>query len=267
MGTAALRPANPRAAWRSVAIPDEHGGWGLTAEPALLGLLVAPSSPGVLLAVAALVAFMVRSPLKVVLVDRWRRRRLPRTRLAARIAALELAALLVLATMTVLLAGPTWITPVALALPLVGIELCFDMRSRSRRLLPEVCGAVGIASVAASIVLAGGDGPKLAASLWLVLAARAIASIPFVRVQIGRLRNGARSVTTSDRAQIAGAVVAAVAISVDGGVALGAVAVLALLVAQLVWVRRPPVPAKVLGLRQLFLGVAVVVITALGVSL
>ena len=72
--------------------------------------------------------------------------------------------------------------------------------------------------------------------------------------------------TTSDRAQIAGAVVAAVAVSVDRGVALGALAVLALLVAQLVWVRRPPVPAKVLGLRQLFLGVAVVAITALGVA-
>ena len=94
VSTSALPPAKPRAAWRSVAIPDEHGGWGLTAEPVLLGLLVAPSWPGVLLAVAAFVAFMVRSPLKVVLVDRWRRRRLPRTRLAARIAAVELAGLL-----------------------------------------------------------------------------------------------------------------------------------------------------------------------------
>ena len=52
----------PRAAWRSVAIPDEHGGWGLTAEPVLLGLLVAPSWPGALLGVAAFVAFLVRSP-------------------------------------------------------------------------------------------------------------------------------------------------------------------------------------------------------------
>ncbi|MGH8978936.1 MAG: YwiC-like family protein, partial [Acidimicrobiia bacterium] len=86
--------AQPRAPWRSVAIPDEHGGWGLTAEPALLGLLVAPSWAGVLLAAAAFLAFMVRTPLKVVLVDQWRRRRLPRTRVAARIAAVELAALL-----------------------------------------------------------------------------------------------------------------------------------------------------------------------------
>ena len=264
--TSTFAPARPRAAWRSVAIPDEHGGWGLTAEPVLLGLLVAPSWPGVLLAVAAFVAFMVRSPVKVVLVDRWRRRRLPRTRLAARIATAELAVLLALATSTVVLAGWAWLAPVALALPLVGIELWFDMRSRSRRLLPEVCGAVGIASVAASIALAGGEGARLAAALWLLLAARVIAAIPFVRVQIGRLRDAARSVKTSDLAQIAGAVVAAVAVSVDRSVALGAMAVAALLVAQLVWVRRPPVPAKVLGLRQLFLGVAVVAITALGIA-
>ncbi|MGH8979061.1 MAG: YwiC-like family protein, partial [Acidimicrobiia bacterium] len=85
-------------------------------------------------------------------------------------------------------------------------------------------------------------------------------------VQIGRLRDGARSVMTSDRAQVAGAVVAVVAVALDHGVVLGALAVAALLVAQLLWVRRPPVPAKVLGLRQLFLGLAVVAITALGVA-
>jgi hypothetical protein len=52
---------------------------------------------------------------------------------------------------------------------------------------------------------------------------------------------------------------------VDAAVLAGAVAVAALLVAQVRWVRAPAVPAKVLGLRQLVLGLAVVVITALGV--
>jgi hypothetical protein len=36
-------PARARWAWRVVALPDEHGGWSLSANPALLGLLVAPS--------------------------------------------------------------------------------------------------------------------------------------------------------------------------------------------------------------------------------
>jgi hypothetical protein len=69
----------PRPAWRAIALPDEHGGWGLTAEPVLLGLLVAPSWAGAALAVAAFLAFLVRTPLKLVLVDRWRHRWLERS--------------------------------------------------------------------------------------------------------------------------------------------------------------------------------------------
>jgi hypothetical protein len=47
--------------------------------------------------------------------------------------------------------------------------------------------------------------------------------------------------------------------------ALGAAAVWALAAAQLVWIRRPPVPAKALGVCQLVLGLAVVAATATGV--
>lgn len=245
--------AHTRAAWRVVAVPGEHGGWGLTAEPVLLGILVAPSLAGVALGIAALVAFLVRTPLKVVLVDRWRHRWLPRSRLAASIAAAELALLLALAALAVVASGWRWLVPMAIAAPLVTVELWFDMRSRSRRLVPELCGAVGIALAAASVALG------------LVLAARALAAIPFVRVQIDRLRHGSSTVRVSDRSQIIGALVAIVAVSIDPALLAGALAVGALLVAQVVWVRRPPVAAKVLGLRQLLLGLAVVAIAAAGV--
>ena len=46
-----------RAGWRAVAMPSEHGGWGLTLEPVLLGLLVAWSGAGVALGIAAFSAF------------------------------------------------------------------------------------------------------------------------------------------------------------------------------------------------------------------
>ena len=68
--------------WRAVAIPSEHGGWGLTLEPALLGLLVAPSIAGAAIGLAAFLAFLVRTPLKTVLVDRVRHRELDRDRVA-----------------------------------------------------------------------------------------------------------------------------------------------------------------------------------------
>ncbi len=74
------RAPGERSTLRSVAVPSEHGGWGLTLEPGLLGLLVAPGAAGVCLAVAAFVAFLARTPLKVVLVDRRRGRWLGRTR-------------------------------------------------------------------------------------------------------------------------------------------------------------------------------------------
>ncbi len=251
--------------WRAVAVPSEHGGWGLTLEPALLGLLVAPSGAGFALALAAVVAFVARTPVKLVAADLWRRRWLPRTALAATIAAIELVLLGVLAIAAVQWAGWSWLVPVAIAAPLVAVELWFDMRSRSRRLVPELGGAVGIAAVAAAIALADGKPVPLAAGLWLVLAARAVASIPFVRLQIARLRHGAGPVTTSDRAQVCGVAIAALAVVLDRSLALGFAAVLALAAVQAVWVRRPPVPAKVLGVRQLLLGIGLVIVTAVGV--
>jgi hypothetical protein len=261
------RPPRVRAGWRAVALPDEHGGWSLTAEPALLGLLVAPSWAGAALAVAAMVAFVVRTPLKLVLVDRWRRRWLPRTRLAARIAAVELVVLAALAALAGARAGWTWLVPVALAVPLVAVELWFDMRSRGRRLVPELSGAVGIAAVAAAVALAGGEGARLAAALWLVLAARSLATIPFVRVQITRLRRGTGPVALSDRAQLAGGAVALASVAVSPAVAAGAGAVLGLTALQSRWVRRPPVPARTLGFRQLGFGIGLVLVTAVGVWL
>jgi hypothetical protein len=258
-------PVAPRPAWRSVAVPDEHGGWGLTLEPVLLGLLVAPSAAGVALGLAAFVAFLLRTPLKIVLVDRWRHRWLDRSRLALAVAAGEAAVLVLLAGLALAASGAGWLVPVALATPLVALELWFDMRSRSRRLAPELAGAAGIAAVAAAIAVAGGEGARLAGGLWLVAAARAVAAIPFVRVQIDRLRHGTGSVAVSDGASLLGVAVAAGAVVLDDRLAAGAAAVAVLALLQAWQVRRPPVPAKVLGLRQLFLGLAVVVVAAIGV--
>src|SRR5665213_893101 len=55
--TAASRqPVARRSPLRAVAMPTEHGGWGLTAEPVLLGLIVAPSIAGGAIGAAAIVA-------------------------------------------------------------------------------------------------------------------------------------------------------------------------------------------------------------------
>ena len=263
--TQADRDVGVRAGWRAVAMPSEHGGWGLTLEPVLFGLVVARSGAGVALGVAAFTAFLVRTPIKVVAVDLRRGRWLDRSRLALRIAIAELIALGSTVALAVALAGWSWLAPVVVAGPLVAIELSFDLRSRGRRLVPELCGAVGMTAVAASIVLAAGRSSGLATGVWLVLAARAVGAIPFVRVQILRLRRGQGPVWQSDVAQGASVAVATVAVVADSRLLLGLVGVVTLAAAQSVWVRRAPIPAKRLGLRQMGVGLALVAVTAVGV--
>jgi len=252
--------------WRAVAIPTEHGGWGLTLEPVLLGLLLAFSWSGAAIGLVAFLAFLIRTPAKLALIDRRRHRALARSRLAARIAAIETVLLVALAAAALIGSGWHWLLPLAIAAPLFAVELWFDVRSRSRRLLPELCGAVGISAVVASIVIAGDGSGQLAVAAWMILAARASASIPFVRTQIARMRRGAASLGTSDTFQLAGAALALGAAAVDDQVVLGAGAVVALAVAQAVATRRRNIPpVKVIGVRQMAFGLVVVAATAIGV--
>lgn len=264
-GAALTGQARSRSALRTVAVPSEHGGWGLTAEPIALGLLVAPSISGALLGAAALVAFLARTPVKLVLVDRRRQRRLPRSVLARRVASVEIAILAAVLATVALRTGRGWWVPLLVAMPLVTLEMWFDMRSRSRRLAPELCGAMGIASVAAAIARAGGAGWSLSAGLWAVLAARSVFAIPFVRAQVQRLKG--HEVGGGTLALAAGVAVAVVA----GGWAAGPVplasviAVVALAGWGLRSARRPPSPVAVLGASQVAFGLGLVLVTAASV--
>lgn len=261
----ATAEVDERPGWRAVGLPSEHGGWGLTLEPVLLGLLAAWSIAGAALGVAAFLAFLVRTPAKLVAVDVRRRRWLGRSQLALRIATVEAALLLAAIAVATALSGWGWLVPVLVASPLVAVEVWFEVRSRGRRLVPELCGAVAVASVSASIVIAAGAGGRLAAGVWLVLTARVVGAIPFVRVQIFRLRRGAGAVWHSDVAQLVAVAVAVVAVVVDRRLAAGATVVAALAVVQSVWVRRAPMPAKRIGVRQMLIGLVLVVVSAVGI--
>ena len=202
-----VRTADPRATatrptWRTVAIPSEHGGWGLTGEPIALGLVLVFSWAGVAIATAAMLAFLARTPLKLAMVDRRRGRELERSALARRIGVAELFAIAALGTTALLVAGWHWLVPVAVALPLFGVELWFDVRSRGRRLVPELCGAIGMGAVAAAIVVAGDGSIRLAVAAWMILAARSIGAIAFIRTQIARLHRGEVSTRSSDMFQL-----------------------------------------------------------------
>lgn len=255
-----------RSLLRSVAVPTEHGGWGLTAEPVVLGLAVAPSVAGACIGVAAMLAFLARTPLRVVLVDRHRQRDLERTALARRVLFVEVAAIVVLVAAAAMTSADAFWWPAAVAAPLVMVELWFDTRSRSRRLVPELAGTYGICSVVAMILLAGGHHPAEAVAAWLILVGRATTAIPHVRAQIARLHHRPTSSATLLVADGAALAAAVAAVAIDASVAAGAVAV-AMVVAVQRATARTEAPAKVIGIRQTALGLTVVLATAIGIRL
>jgi hypothetical protein len=235
---------------------------------------VAPSLAGLALAVAAVLAFLVRTPLRLVLIGLRRHRHgdAPmspgRERLARQLALVELALLgLALLLAVWLTAEPTWWLPGLAALPLLALTLWHDMRSRSRDLVPEVAGALAFASVASMGALAGGASWPLALGLWLIVGARVGTSIPHVRAQVARLhgrRVDGRAVDVGDAVAL---LLAGAAALVEPALLLGTGAVVALVIVGRVAIARPPIPAKTLGLRQMALGFGLVGATALGVWL
>ncbi len=266
---ASPRAARPRPAWRAVALPAEHGGWGLTAEAVLLGLLVRPSAAGAAVGCAAVLAFLARTPAKLAGVDRLRHRRLERSVLAERIAAAEVALLAGAIAFAAARAHPGWWVPLVASLPLFGVELAYDVRSRGRRLLPELCGAIGMSAVAAAIALAGGSRARLAAAVSVVLLARSLASVPYARAQVLRLRpkHGGEGRTAATVMQLAGAVAGVGASALQRAMWPASAAVGALAAWQLVEMHRPVASAKQVGMRQALAGLVLVAVTVVAVRL
>ncbi|MBT8214633.1 MAG: hypothetical protein KJP12_05350, partial [Acidimicrobiia bacterium] len=150
--------------------------------------------------------------------------------------------------------------------PLAGIGISFDLRSRSRHLLAELTGTLAVASVASAIALAGGAAWGLSIGLWLITGARAVATIPYVRLQLRRRKGQAFQRWGSDLAQVLAVdiVVFGLVIGIVSAPAVVAIAVLGALQVILARTTVPPVP--VIGARQIVFGLAVIVTAGLGAN-
>src|SRR5512134_520374 len=126
-----------RIPWKSVALPAEHGGFGLLGEPVALGLVLAPSLAGAGLAIAAVAAFLARHPFRLMMLDLRKGVRYPRTALAERflLGYLALAAAGLLAALASS-ASPFW-PALAAAAPVGLVALAFDALGRSREAVAE----------------------------------------------------------------------------------------------------------------------------------
>jgi hypothetical protein len=127
---------------------------------------------------------LARHPLKLVIADRRRGRRFPRTPVAERFVILYGVIALVSFIAAVKMGPLGMLWPLTLAAPFAGVQLVYDSMGRGRGLLPELAGSCSIAAVASSLALAGGWQPAVAFALWGVLAARVLPTIVYVRARL-----------------------------------------------------------------------------------
>jgi hypothetical protein len=251
--------------FRSVAFPTEHGGWGFTFEPILLGLLVAPTATGWELGVAATAVFLARRPIKLVTTDLVRRRWLKRSSTALAAAGLYgLIAIAGAAGAVVTREGPFW-WPLIVAMPLALVSLRADAHSQNRGLVPQLSGAVAMGSTVAAITMGAGWGWVPSFGLWGVLATRDVAAIVLARGMVRRFKSKAVPHGPILWVQMA-AILATIGLALaDASPWLSVVAMGLLAVTSIISLRRPPVPARMVGWTQMGVGMIVVLLTALGV--
>jgi hypothetical protein len=265
---AAAVPGAPPAAplrLRAIALPIEHGGWGLLLEPLLVGRLIAPSWAGLGIAQLALFAYLARHPLKIAIGDWTQGRRYARTRAAERFAlAYSAGALLGLPLATQ--GSAWWWTPLALAVPPALFQLVHDVRRRGRALLPELAGSAALGAVAAAAMIAGGADSAGAVAVWLLLSLKGAGAILYVRA---RLRCDRGSVIDRRPPVLAhvGLVAGALGLAATGlgpWLAVPAAAALLARAADGLSGRHAPQRPKAIGFRELGYGVAFALAVAIG---
>ena len=174
-----------RTRWKNVVVPNEHGGWSFVGEPIVLGLLLAPTWGGLALAVAAVVSFLLRHPLRIRLKDGRVGRDTVRARLAERVVAVHAVVLLGAMLVAVSLApSRTVLVPLLVAAPLIVVQLSYDAQGRSRDAVAEIAGVLAMGSLTSSMVMFDGWTLSLAAGPWLALAVKGVATVLYVRARL-----------------------------------------------------------------------------------
>jgi hypothetical protein len=156
MAATQLKASTSSVRIRPIALPVEHGGWGLLLEPVVVGMVLSPSLAGVWFSLAAVSVFLMRHPFKLAIVDWRRNRRYQRTALAERFAILYFIIGTLSLASAIKIAGVDWLLPILLALPFTIVQLFYDTSGRSRALMAELAGSLSV-------------GPSPLRSLWPVV--------------------------------------------------------------------------------------------------
>jgi len=250
---------------KTIALPAEHGGWGLVFEPAVLGLMFAPSIAGLYLALSAVGFFLARHPLTLVMLNR--RRESPRTALARRFAAIYLIIGAAAFIAALIFTQHSFILPLLVAAPFAFVQIAHDWTGKRRVLLAELAGAIAISSLATAIALCGGLPKTVSFALWAIMIAREVPAILYVRATLTRLHRQPATSVPMLLAHVFGAV-SVWFIYQSGLVSLLAVVVMFILLlrAMIIFALAKPnrVTARQLGFSEIAFGAVTVFVLALG---
>lgn len=251
---------------RPIALPTEHGGWSLILEPIALGLWVAPSWAGLLLGIAAFNLFLFRHPFQLAYRDAQRGKRHPRTIWAMRFAVgygslAGVAGLLAF----IVTDHPFW-QVLVVAVPLVSVQVFYDIQRRGRELIPEVVGAMALSLVAPTIALADNWSVGAAVALWVVLLARIVGTIFYVRARL-RLERGENPSPIPAHVAHGVGLVAVIALVIMGEVRWLVVVAIGVLLLRAIyglskW-RKPAPRAAIIGVQEVIFGIVTVTLVAL----
>ena len=166
---------------KGIALPNEHGAWGMLFEPIVAATAIAFSISALWISLAVIAAFLIRQPLKVMLMGMVAKRSTPQAAAASKYLYIYASIFAVAAAGTLAFAPTVRYIPLIIAGPLAAVPVYYDAIGKSRNLAPELAGSVAITSSAAVIALAGGWTPAAALALWAILLVRWVPSIMYVR--------------------------------------------------------------------------------------
>ncbi len=241
------------ASFRTLVLPKEHGSWSFAFEPVALGLLVAPSRAGFVLAAAVAAGFFVRRPLKLATT-------LPATdarRGPARQWALVWSALAFTGIISVsLLASWTALWPLLLCVPFAAIFLWFDLHNDMREAEAELSGSAVFALLPATMATLAGWSAAISLGLAAVMLARSLPTILTVRTYLRRAKG--QPVHLANAIATASAATLAITLLVRQHIVptTAALLVAALLLRTIIFLLslRPNLPAKRIGIFEAALG-------------
>lgn len=243
---------------KAILLPVEHGGWGLTIEPLVAGMIVAPSLAGLAISVAILMAFLARQPFRIV-----SRPGANPERFRIALTALAVEGLIgggMVALALALGAGEALLLLVA-ASPLAFLLLYRDRERRSRDVTAELAAALFMACGGVAIVVAGGEPFAAGLILGAMMAARSIGAVLHVREQVKVMKE--RPSSRSASIVVHAAALSAAIVGVGYGlVNLLAPAAFAVLFARAVYPPHPSSPAQ-LGWVEVKAGLVAVLLISL----